>query len=154
MTRASMPLDERATPTRAGPPPQSLIADRGARATRTRVQTLGVLLAAHEALTHHEIERRVKRGHDVDRVTLYRVLEWLVEQGLAHKIAGEDRVWRYSAAGHGSAAPGTHAHFQCSDCGRVVCLDDASVPAVSLPRGFRRREVEVTVRGSCDDCGK
>lgn len=84
----------------APPAPQSLIAARGARATRTRVQTLGTLLAAHEALTHHEIERRVARSHDVDRVTLYRVLEWLVGQGLAHKIAGEDRVWRYSAAGH------------------------------------------------------
>lgn len=137
---------------RAAPPPQSLIAARGARATRTRVQTLGTLLAAHEALTHHEIERRVARSHDVDRVTLYRVLEWLVGQGLAHKIAGEDRVWRYSAAGHAQGPSATHAHFECSDCGRVVCLDDASMPAVSLPRGYRRHEVEVTVRGSCDDC--
>jgi len=135
------------------PTAEALLAARGARATRTRLRALGVLLAAREALTHHEIERRVGRGQDVDRVTLYRVLEWLVEQELAHKLAGEDRVWRYSAADHGGRAhAGAHAHFECSDCGRVVCLDDTAVPSVALPRGFRRREVEVTVKGSCDDC--
>ncbi|CAG1009248.1 hypothetical protein BURK1_03635 [Burkholderiales bacterium] len=136
--------------------PESLIAGRGARATRARIRALGVLLAAREALTHHGIERRLKHGRDVDRVTLYRVLEWLVEQGLAHKVAGDDRVWRYSAAGHGKGPAGghPHAHFECSDCGRVVCLENAPVPAIALPRGFRRREVEVTVKGRCGACLK
>ncbi|TMH21317.1 MAG: transcriptional repressor, partial [Betaproteobacteria bacterium] len=61
---------------------------------------LAALLRADEALTHHEVEHRLRRGQDVDRVTLYRVLEWLTEQGLVHKVSGEDRIWRFSAAGH------------------------------------------------------
>ena len=134
--------------------PEALLASRGARATRTRIRALGVLLTAREALTHHEVERRVGRGQDVDRVTLYRVLEWLVEQGLAHKVAGEDRVWRFSAAAHGGRHAGAHAHFECSECGRVICLEEARVPAVPLPAGFRRREIEVTVKGTCDACGR
>jgi Fur family ferric uptake transcriptional regulator len=128
---------------------QALLVDRGARATRARIHVLAVLLSAHEALSHHDVERRLVRGHDIDRVTLYRVLEWLVSQGLAHKVAGEDRVWRFSAAGQ---RDGAHAHFQCSDCGRIVCLDQARVPAITLPAGFSRRDVEVTVRGRCDAC--
>lgn len=128
----------------------ALLADRGARVTRARIDVFAVLLAAHEALSHHDVERRLARRHDIDRVTLYRVLEWLTAQGLAHKVAGEDRVWRFSAAGQRES--GTHAHFQCSDCGRVICLDEARVPAIALPTGFRRREVEVTVRGTCDAC--
>ncbi len=129
---------------------QALLARRGARATRARVDVLAVLLAAPEALSHHDVERRLPRGHDIDRVTLYRVLEWLTAQGLAHKVAADDRVWRFSATGGG--ASGAHAHFQCSDCGRIVCLEQSTVPAIALPAGFRRSEVEVTVKGTCDAC--
>jgi len=61
---------------------QALLAERGARATRARIDVLSALLAADEALSHHDVERRLARGHDIDRVTLYRVLEWLTGQGL------------------------------------------------------------------------
>jgi Fur family ferric uptake transcriptional regulator len=135
----------------------AIIVRRGARATRARIDVLSVLLAAHEALTHHDIEARLKPGHDIDRVTLYRVLEWLVDQGLAHKLAGDDRAWRFSSGGQGnqdSSQPAghAHAHFRCSACGKVVCLDEAKLAAVALPAGFRGREIEVTIKGNCDEC--
>lgn len=129
---------------------QALLTDRGARATRSRIDVLATLLAAEEALSHHDIEHRLRRGHDIDRVTLYRVLEWLTAQGLAHKVASDDRVWRFSSVGRDEASG--HAHFQCSACGRIVCLEQARVPTIALPAGFRRRDVEVTVKGTCDAC--
>ena len=113
---------------------------------------LAALLRADEALTHHEVERRLRRGQDVDRVTLYRVLEWLTEQGLVHKVSGEDRIWRFSAAGHRPARGGGHAHFECRSCGKVICLDQTRLPSIPLPAGYRRRNVEVTIKGSCDQC--
>jgi Fur family ferric uptake transcriptional regulator len=132
---------------------QALLVERGARATRARIDVLAVLLVADEALSHHDVERRLARGHDIDRVTLYRVLEWLTAQGLAHKVAGDDRIWRFSVAGHADGgAVHAHAHFACSECGRVICLEEARVPAIALPAGFRRREIEVTVKGTCDTC--
>ena len=137
-------------------PAAELLAGRGLRSTRARLEVLDVLSGAREALTHHGIEQRLKRGQDIDRVTLYRVLDWLVEQGLAHKLAGEDRIWRFSVVEHGTAAGArarhAHAHFECSRCGRVICLADATVPVVTVPSGYRRDEVEVTVKGSCDRC--
>ena len=124
----------------------------GARQTRARIEVLAVLLRADEALTHHEVERRLRHGHDVDRVTLYRVLDWLTEQGFAHKVSGRDRVWRFSAAGHARAPGGGHAHFECSSCAKVICLDEARLPSIPLPAGYRRRDIEVTIKGSCDEC--
>ena len=128
----------------------ALLADRGARATRARIDVLATLLAADEALSHHDVERRLPPGHGIDRVTLYRVLEWLTDQRLAHKVASDDRVWRFSSAGRNRGSG--HAHFQCSACGRVVCLEQARVPAIALPAGFTRRDVEITVKGTCDAC--
>jgi Fur family ferric uptake transcriptional regulator len=123
----------------------------GARMTRPRIAVLAVLLAAERALTHTEVESRLPASLGVNRVTIYRVLEWLTEQGLAHKIAGDDRVWRFNAAEHAHRGP--HAHFQCSDCGQVLCLDPVtSGPAVKLPAGYRQQRVELTVKGLCADC--
>ena len=124
----------------------------GARTTRPRIAVLTVLFAAERALTHTEVESRLPASLGVNRVTIYRVLEWLTERGLAHKIAGDDRVWRFNAAEHAHRGP--HAHYQCSDCGHVLCLDPVtSGPAVKLPVGYRQQRVELTVKGLCAECG-
>jgi Fur family ferric uptake transcriptional regulator len=122
----------------------------GDRVTAARVSALGVLLAGRRALAHTDIEHAM--SGTVDRVTLYRVLDWLVEKGLAHRIAGADRVWRYSIA---SAEHGDHAHFQCNQCGKVLCLEQLAKPEVRLPRlpsGYRSERVEMTVQGRCAEC--
>ncbi len=125
--------------------------DVATRATRPRIEVLAVLLAARRALTHHEIERQVKRALGIDRVTIYRVLEWLVARGLAHRIAGDDRVWRFNAAGEAHAQQ--HAHFKCNDCGEVTCLETAvAARTVPLPSGYRPQEIDLTVKGLCADC--
>ena len=120
------------------------------RMTAPRVQVLAAMLAANRVLSHHDIED-VLGAARLDRVTLYRVLDWLVEEGLAHRIAGPDRVWRFSVAGE---AHETHAHFQCNRCGNVLCLDELSARklAVQLPRGCRPERMELTVTGLCAQC--
>lgn len=123
----------------------------GDRVTSARVRVLAALLKRGEAVSHHELERLLA-PEAIDRVTLYRVLDWLVERGLAHRISGADRAWRFVAA---DRRHDTHAHFHCNRCGKVSCLEDvksARVPA-AMPRGFRVESVEVTVKGVCASCG-
>jgi Fur family ferric uptake transcriptional regulator len=123
----------------------------GARVTRARVAVLAVLLDAERALTHHEVEGRIGRSPPVDRVTVYRVLDWLTSQSLAHKVAGEDRVGRYNAAEHAHAH--AHAHFQCARCGTVICLEHKHEPSrVRVPKGFVLHEVMLTAKGFCATC--
>lgn len=133
------------------PAAQSRIRAAGERLTAPRAAVLAVLLGSDSALTHHEVESSLRAGRPVDRVTVYRVLDWLVSLGLAHRIAGEDRTWRFRANRDPSHGP--HAHFTCSRCGKTVCLDDVAVPPrVSLPRGFLPQKVELTVQGLCAAC--
>lgn len=128
-----------------------LVRSTGARATRPRIEVLCVLLAAPRALTHHEVEWQVSRSLGVDRVTIYRVLDWLVARGLAHRISGDDRVWRFNAAGEEHARQ--HAHFKCNDCGEVICLEaEVAARNVPVPSGYRPQEIELTVKGLCADC--
>lgn len=126
------------------------IRETGARVTAPRVQVLAAMLGAHRVLSHHDIENMLGTAR-LDRVTLYRVLDWLVERRLAHRIAGRDRIWRFSVTGE---AHESHAHFQCNQCGKFLCLDELPARDVSLrlPAGCRVEGMELTVTGLCADC--
>lgn len=134
-----------------------LLKRAGARVTTARVQVLGTLLGAEQALTHLEVQRRLEQSDDIepfDRVTLYRVLEWLTEHGLAHRVASGDRVFRFS--GQPDAHAGGHGHFKCLRCERLICLPaggglDGAVRDL-LPQGFVGDRVELTVLGRCAEC--
>lgn len=129
------------------PDPRSLIEAVGARATTSRLLVLAALIKAQEPLSHQDVLRDI--GTPVDRVTVYRVLEWLAEAGIAHKITADDRTFRFAVA----RAPHCHAHFHCDRCHRVYCLDEMSLSASpKVPAGFRFQTAEVTVRGVCVAC--
>jgi Fur family ferric uptake transcriptional regulator len=131
----------------------------GARVTGARVKVLAALLEAGGALTHTDVQRRLEGAPApelLDRVTLYRVLEWLVEAGLAHRVSGPDRVWRFSAQGAPHDPHGQHGHFKCRRCERMFCMKASAglgrTVRAMLPDGFAGDEVELTVLGLCADC--
>ena len=129
---------------------EAAIADLGERATEARRRTLEVLLKAERPLSHTEIEAELAARGTLDRVTLYRTLDWLVGRKLAHKIEGHDRVWRFNASVDDTLG---HAHFCCTDCSKVYCLTGVKPAFVlSLPPGFRLGEADLSIRGTCPDC--
>ncbi len=132
-------------------PARARLRARGQRVTAARLAVLQVLLDSPAALSHHDVEARiVAQGEHFDRVTLYRVLEWLVAQGLAHKIAAEDRSWRFSAMRDENH---DHPHFHCLNCGAVSCLDTVRPAFVlGLPAGYTIQRAEMTIHGTCPDC--
>ena len=133
------------------PDAQAMIKQTGARSTAARGTLLNTLLAADHALTHNEVEQVLADSNsEIERVTLYRVLEWLVDHELAHKILGADRVWRFNAQRH--PVP-RHAHFNCTRCGRVFCLENLSpVLAITLPPGYLMQKAEISLQGLCPAC--
>lgn len=107
------------------------------RVTPARVKVLAALLGAPRALSHQDMQESFA---EMDRVTLYRALDCLIAAGLTHKIAGDDRVFRYSAGTEHSERGGAsvqqrarasqatttqhqHGHFKCTRCAKVFCLN-------------------------------
>lgn len=130
---------------------QNLLDRSTGRITPVRLGVLSLLLEAQNALSHQELEQAASQAELVaDRVTLYRTLDWLVEQGLAHRISSSDRSWRYNAQAE-IASP--HAHFQCNYCGQVSCLESLQ-PALlfQLPAGYQLEAAELKLQGSCPMC--
>jgi Fur family transcriptional regulator, ferric uptake regulator len=133
------------------------------RITAARVKVLAALLRAQRAFSHQDVQDTFA---DMDRVTLYRALDCLTDAGLAHKIAGDDRVFRYSAGtDHGTQSQGRHAphhqhgHFKCTRCAKVFCLDSIGEAGLlenalqeTLGKGFQSHDIEFTIKGWCADC--
>jgi Fur family transcriptional regulator, ferric uptake regulator len=134
-------------------PSSQLIRAAGVKVTRGRVRVLEALLASARPCGHGDLEVRLAGDSEpaMDRVTLYRVLDSLVDCGLALKAVDARGVFRYSAVATHRQHAG-HVHFRCLACGAVYCLSSPPPSPPRLPRGFRLSELELDVRGTCADC--
>ena len=86
--------------------------------------------------------------------TVYRLMTKLVEEKKVHKSVGEGRqfVYRITADEHCKH----HLHLQCTDCGRVLHLDEATSDAllegVRAARDFLVSEEDTVLMGRCAGC--
>jgi Fur family ferric uptake transcriptional regulator len=154
------PRDDLATPQSHSPEEaaRARLRGLGSRVTEPRVRVLAVLMRGADPLSHQAVCDALPDDSGIDRVTVYRVLDWLVAGGIVHKTAGADRVFRFSLAEHDAAreaAHRSHSHFHCTQCGRDFCLEGAEPPAMpkaGLPAGFAADHAELTIKGACADC--
>jgi len=167
MNTKARPVASAAPPDRHSPDMAALaeirLRNASVRITAARVKVLAALLGAQRAFSHQDVQDTFA---DMDRVTLYRALDCLTDAGLAHKIAGDDRVFRYSAGtDHGTQpqdrqAPNhQHGHFKCTRCAKVFCLDSIGEAGLlenalqeTLGKGFQSHDIEFTIKGWCADC--
>ena len=143
---------------------QTLFNQTKLKATQARLEITDILLKNPRPLSHQEILKKLPQNFD--RVTLYRNLNWLLKNGLIHRISGEDRA-RYFEINHQfiqsnekyrssrKIAPDNHlhAHFNCQNCGKFFCLDDIHPKfKLELPPKFIFDTIELTVKGKCSRC--
>ena len=132
----------------------ALCAERGARLTALRRQVLELVWTSHRPRGAYAIleDLSQREGKSTAPLTVYRALEFLVEQGLVHRIESLN-------AYIGCSAPGAMHSGQflvCEACGNAVEIDDprirAAIDTTAGERGFRVNRPTVEVRGMCTDC--
>ncbi len=101
-----------------------------------------------------EILEKVRRRISINRVTLYRILDLLVQKKLVQRLSAGDRTFRYGLAG--TSRHPDHAHFHCVHCGLMECLDPASIPLdlrqSQHPQLMKIERMEVRLDGVCQTC--
>lgn len=132
-----------------------LVRQAGLRLTPVRRRTLEILLEEHRALGAYQVlERLAADGFGNQPPVAYRALEFLVENGLAHRI---QRLNAFAAC----MQPGVeHApvFFICTDCGVVAeaPVRDASTALENAGRqiGFKVERMNIEAMGTCPNCPK
>lgn len=124
---------------------------RKSRNTKSKTAILELIKNSDVALSHPEIEERL--GGICDRVTIYRVLERLEEEGEIHKIATLEGALKYASCHACTEAyhHDNHIHFCCEKCHSVTCIDEVH-PNFNLPENYRINTVSFTVSGLCPNC--
>lgn len=125
-------------------------------ATGNRLRVLEVIGSNAFPLSAADIFKTLERGSTINRVTVYRILDLLVERGVVERISTGGRAFYYGLAPNDFHRP--HPHFYCKNCGQMNCLDPQTlgVDADTLWKTFPGRidKVEIRVDGICKNCLK
>lgn len=105
---------------------------------------------SHGALSRVELYDRLHR--EMNKTTVYRILQRLEDHGRLHSFMGRDgRKWYAKCSDKSSQHhQHLHPHFQCKKCGKIECLQfEIEIPV--LPH-HKIDAAEFLLFGQCEDC--
>lgn len=122
------------------------------RNTPAKEAVLSVLSASAKAMSQDAIEQKI--DIDIDRATIYRVLNRFCEDGVLHRIVAEDGKQYFAVCmkcdDDRKKAPLHHFHFRCTQCETIECLP---LPVhFTLQAGYQVERVNCVLTGVCKDC--
>jgi Fur family zinc uptake transcriptional regulator len=122
--------------------------------TPIRRQVLGALLSSHRPLGAYEvIDELAKSMPRPAPITVYRALDFLMENGLVHRIESRNA---FLACAHDHDAAAMVAFLICERCGSVGEIPAApvaqSLNAAARATGFAPKMSVVEITGICAHC--
>jgi len=120
------------------------------RSTPTKDAVLNVLADSKKAMSQEAIMRKV--DINIDRATVYRVLNRFCEDGILHRIVAEDGKQYFAVCikCEEKKLADHHFHFRCTKCETIECLPIAV--QFSLEKGYSVESVNCILTGVCKDC--
>jgi Fur family zinc uptake transcriptional regulator len=125
----------------------------GVRLTDVRRRVLEILLESHQAIGAYQVLARLQEeGHGSHPPLAYRALEFLVQNGLAHKLESANAFVACAApeVGHNPA------FFICRLCGSVAEDEDFSIARalnkIANEAKFKVETTAVELEGLCSFC--
>jgi Fur family zinc uptake transcriptional regulator len=135
---------------------ERVCADRSQKFTPIRRQVLEALLSSHRPLGAYEvIDELAKSMPRPAPITVYRALDFLMANGLVHRIESRNA---YLACAHDHSATALVAFLICEHCGSVGEIPAApfaqSLNAAAQASGFIPKLSVVEIAGTCAHCQK
>jgi Fur family zinc uptake transcriptional regulator len=132
-----------------------LCAQRKLKLTSRRRQVLEILLASHQPMGAYDILAELNRAPDSERVAppiVYRALDFLLAEGLIHRIESRNAFISCIHPGHRRGAQ----FLICRGCDRVAEIeaDDRDLLAEADSLGFAVDYSVVEINGICAECQK
>jgi Fur family ferric uptake transcriptional regulator len=120
------------------------------RSTPTKEAVISVLNASTKAMSQEAIEQKVQI--EIDRATIYRVLNQFCADGTVHKIVADDGKQYFAVCKKCDAQklPDNHFHFRCTSCQTIECIPTPI--QFSLPETYKVERFNCVLIGTCKDC--
>ena len=130
------------------------LASKKINPTAMRILVLELLLQQNSAVSLSDIEKSLETA---DRTTIYRTLKTFGQNGLIHIIEDGTGTPKYALCVEDCTTHehhDMHVHFYCNSCKETFCLPDHKIPDISLPPGFFPAEMNLVVKGICENCAQ
>jgi Fur family zinc uptake transcriptional regulator len=134
---------------------EKLCAERGERLTPMRAQVLEILAGSQQPLGAYDLIEHISRGGDKRPapITVYRALDFLLGQGLAHRIESRNA---FVACDHAHGHADVVVFLLCEKCGAAAEASGDEIGAqlaeVARKAGFEARGQFVEIAGECAAC--
>src|ERR1700694_3793479 len=116
---------------------EDLLTKHHLKKTDARLRVLSMLASKNFATSQPDLEEVMI---DVDRGTLYRILNAFEEKGIIHKVFDLNGTANYALCNSNCEEHqhrDEHLHFNCVVCNNVYCLGGLDLPNLNLPAGFK-----------------
>jgi len=128
---------------------------KDARLTDIRKRVLKAIWLSHKPIGAYDLMKIL--GKDTDRLaptTVYRAIDFLMEQGLVHRLASLNA---YVGCSH-PGADHVPQFMICNDCGTAAELEEEAAGKLlvkaAAANGFKVRAQVVELTGTCSHCVK
>lgn len=129
--------------------PEKVLHEHNLKRTGCREGVIAVITEAGQPLSENEIRNRL--AGNFDRTTFYRSFKTLQENNILHKIVVDNQLVKY-ALGKQATQTKNHAHFYCTSCDGIQCLEPVQVDLSGIPAGLLVQETEIIIKGLCIQC--
>jgi Fur family ferric uptake transcriptional regulator len=122
--------------------------------TAMRILVMNFLLKQNSAISLSDIEKGLAPA---DRITIYRTIKTFEVKGLVHIIDDGTGSPKYALCMDACTADDhhdMHVHFYCITCKETFCLPDSKIPEIALPNKFSSLEMNLVVKGICNQCAE
>lgn len=132
---------------------EAACAKKGNKLTSIRRRVLEFVWASHEPVKAYDVLDKLRAERSgAAPPTVYRALDFLLAEGLVHKIESLNAFVGCGKPGHEESGQ----FLICSDCGEVAELDDPEVLKLIHDKaeqlGFCIEKQVVELRGHCAQC--
>ncbi len=130
---------------------ENLCRERGIRVTAQRMAVYQALARDPAHPTADAIHGRLRAGmSSLSPATVYRILEFLEQEGLVRKVSTTQGVGRFDAN------LAWHQHLVCRVCGSMTDFEQNPPALLKLPQsgtaGFAAEEFDIRIVGTCRQC--
>lgn len=134
---------------------ERICAERGSRFTELRKRILTMIWQGHKAVKAYDLlDQLATEGGSAKPPTVYRALDFLMDEGLVHKIQSLNA---YIGCPH----PGEDHISQFLICDNCETVEEVSSPALSKAvssaaagQSFQIKRQTVELHGTCSKCAK
>lgn len=127
---------------------------RGLRLTPLRRRVLGILAASHAPLGAYDIVEKLKKTKEpAPAMSVYRALDFLLSEGLAHRIESKNA---FLACTHGHDSGDIVLFMLCDRCGTVAEVTSSALgrdlAQAARSANFSPKAPVLEVSGLCSRC--